>query len=199
MSEEESIENYCDDGNSVEGDGCSSICEIEKGYVCTKGNSSAPSQCTKDEVVDEEVVEEVYEVETLAVRGTTTVQTTVGITVGGSASASSINPASSTLAFSILHQLKLLIMFLMIDTYIAKDVRTVIEGQDFALFTFDFMPSAKIPYLKDAIDWMDLEQRKQQLKELGLGSERSMINLLPTFSVLILLVLIHCLVKLTPS
>ena len=29
----------CDDGNLIDGDGCSSDCKVEAGYVCDGGNS----------------------------------------------------------------------------------------------------------------------------------------------------------------
>lgn len=36
----------CDDGNTVSGDGCSADCNVEADFVCSNGNSSAPSQCS---------------------------------------------------------------------------------------------------------------------------------------------------------
>ena len=36
----------CDDGNTVSGDGCSDICEIEEYYTCTGGTMSSPDYCT---------------------------------------------------------------------------------------------------------------------------------------------------------
>ena len=36
----------CDDGNTINGDGCSSKCSAEVGYRCSKGNDFAPSVCT---------------------------------------------------------------------------------------------------------------------------------------------------------
>lgn len=38
---------YCDDGNSVSGDGCNSGCLIESGYSCTGGSSSTSDTCTE--------------------------------------------------------------------------------------------------------------------------------------------------------
>jgi cysteine-rich repeat protein len=36
----------CDDNNTVDGDGCSSLCRIECGYQCTGGSSEHPDTCT---------------------------------------------------------------------------------------------------------------------------------------------------------
>jgi len=37
--------NYCDDGNLVSGDGCSSTCSLEIGFLCADGNAYTPSTC----------------------------------------------------------------------------------------------------------------------------------------------------------
>ena len=36
----------CDDGNTIDGDGCSSTCEIEKGYHCVGGSPYSKDSCT---------------------------------------------------------------------------------------------------------------------------------------------------------
>ena len=35
----------CDDGNTVDGDGCSSTCSVEVKYRCENGTDVAPSAC----------------------------------------------------------------------------------------------------------------------------------------------------------
>lgn len=35
----------CDDGNTLNGDGCSSICRIENGWECTSNSSNGASTC----------------------------------------------------------------------------------------------------------------------------------------------------------
>lgn len=35
----------CDDGNLVNGDGCSSSCTVENGWVCSGGTPNAPDVC----------------------------------------------------------------------------------------------------------------------------------------------------------
>ena len=39
--------NYCDDGNTNNGDGCSSTWAIETGWTCTGGSNSSPSVCSE--------------------------------------------------------------------------------------------------------------------------------------------------------
>lgn len=36
----------CDDGNTMNGDGCSSMCTIEYGWICYNGSSLYPDNCT---------------------------------------------------------------------------------------------------------------------------------------------------------
>ena len=36
----------CDDGNNIDGDGCSSDCKVEAGYVCEGGSSQDADVCT---------------------------------------------------------------------------------------------------------------------------------------------------------
>ena len=35
----------CDDGNLVDGDGCSSLCKFEEGFICHGGNNISPDKC----------------------------------------------------------------------------------------------------------------------------------------------------------
>ena len=39
------VDNTCDDGNLVDGDGCSSICEVEPTYKCLYGSETSHSVC----------------------------------------------------------------------------------------------------------------------------------------------------------
>lgn len=36
----------CDDGNNIDGDGCSRDCKIEKGYSCVGGSPNSPDTCS---------------------------------------------------------------------------------------------------------------------------------------------------------
>jgi len=38
---------YCDDGNKIDGDGCSSFCTTEAGYYCKGGGPFSPDECFK--------------------------------------------------------------------------------------------------------------------------------------------------------
>ena len=41
------LSTYCDDQNLVDGDGCSSTCQVESGYTCTGGNTVSRDICTE--------------------------------------------------------------------------------------------------------------------------------------------------------
>jgi cysteine-rich repeat protein len=38
----------CEDGNTVDGDGCSSICVVEPGYQCSAGSANKPDKCSPE-------------------------------------------------------------------------------------------------------------------------------------------------------
>ncbi len=42
----ESSDQRCDDGNTVDGDGCDGTCMVECGYVCSMGGAAKPDFCT---------------------------------------------------------------------------------------------------------------------------------------------------------
>lgn len=37
----------CDDGNNINGDGCSSDCQIETGFTCNGGSPNSKDSCSK--------------------------------------------------------------------------------------------------------------------------------------------------------
>jgi cysteine-rich repeat protein len=39
-------EKECDDGNTENGDGCSSTCQVENNYECINGTTTTPSVCS---------------------------------------------------------------------------------------------------------------------------------------------------------
>ena len=40
------VEEECDDGNALSGDGCSEVCSIERGFTCSPTGDSSPDLCT---------------------------------------------------------------------------------------------------------------------------------------------------------
>lgn len=46
----------CDDGNLIDGDGCSSSCAVEPDYVCKDGSAATPSRCVYEGMVKLELL-----------------------------------------------------------------------------------------------------------------------------------------------
>ena len=44
-NEDFDIDEFCDDGNTDDGDGCTSICEVEPLYTCEGGDATTPDTC----------------------------------------------------------------------------------------------------------------------------------------------------------
>eukprot|EP00210_Caulerpa_lentillifera_P002634 g2516.t1 len=78
----------CDDGNRKEGDGCSSYCWVEPGWICS---FTSPSKCRKDYTVTEDSTEEMY-VQTE--QGSVTVNSDTSTQTQSSSSSSSSSSAS---------------------------------------------------------------------------------------------------------
>lgn len=47
----------CDDGNKVDGDGCSSTCTIEGNYTCVNGSATSPSVCSYNQQISLKLVD----------------------------------------------------------------------------------------------------------------------------------------------
>ena len=86
--------------------------------------------------------------------------------------------------YFILHQLQLIILFLMIDPFIPETLKIYLEGQGFALVNFNFIPSGDIPGFDIPIDWLDSEQTNQALNALGVESGSTLVN---NFSLLLMI------------
>ena len=41
----------CDDGNLINGDGCSDVCEVEEGYECMNGSQTEVSVCSYNSTI----------------------------------------------------------------------------------------------------------------------------------------------------
>jgi hypothetical protein len=107
--------------------------------------------------------------------------------------------AGGSSAWSLIHQLQMMILFLLIPTYISDDVRALIEDQDFVLFTFNFIPAVDIPYLNVLCEWFESDQTVQTLVNLGIESQRTFNNLFSLMLVFSGIALLHLGTKFTPE
>ena len=93
----------------------------------------------------------------------------------------------------------MLILFLLIDTYIARDVRSFIEKQEFALFSFNLFPAVQIPYINAPAEWMAAEQDIEELALLGLESSRTFINMYSLIFIIFTSILFHLAILAFPN
>ena len=115
------------------------------------------------------------------------------------ATVSSINAIVSgnppTGIYFILHQLQLIILFLMIDPFIPDTLKTYLENQGFVLVNFNMIPSADIPGIDIPIDWLESEQTNEALSALGIESKSTLVNNLSLFLMIGLIIFIHVMLR----
>ena len=115
------------------------------------------------------------------------------------AAVSSINAIVSgnppTGIYFILHQLQLIILFLMIDPFIPDTLKTYLEGQGFALVNFNMIPSADIPGIDIPVDWLESEQTNEALSALGIESKSTLVNNLSLFLMIGFIIFIHVMLR----
>lgn len=83
---------------------------------------------------------------------------------------------SPTSLWSIINQLQLLILFTLFETEIHDDIRAYIEGQDFAMFNFNFLGLDEIPWFDIPTEWTDAEQPIEGLENIDLDSRSTIKN-----------------------
>jgi len=127
------------------------------------------------------------------------VQSTAGVTAATSVTAALTKAATPRSIWSLLNQLQMLILFLLIDTYIASDVRSFIIKQEFALFSFNFIPVIEIPYINYPAEWMEKAQEIEELELLGLESSRTFNNMYSLMCVILTSIVMHLLLRASPE
>ena len=94
-------------------------------------------------------------------------------------------------AFSLINQFQMFVLLPMIGAYMPIDVIDVITGMDFTMFSFDFIPLVKIPFLTQMIDLIDYNQSNSYYQTIGLSSGSSLVNHLGVILVVLILLLVH--------
>ena len=83
----------------------------------------------------------------------------------------------------------------MIDPFIPDTMKTYLEGQGFALITFNFIPSADIPGIDIPVDWMEADQPNELLESLGIESKSTFINNLSFILTIFGIMALHLLLR----
>ena len=102
--------------------------------------------------------------------------------------------SSPNTLFSIINQFQLFILLPLIPNYFPAKLTDLILGMDFALLSFDFIPTDWIPFIKQVKKWIAYPQTDSYFNEIGLSSGSWIINYLPYMVFFIFLGLIHLLI-----
>ncbi|CAI2369754.1 unnamed protein product [Moneuplotes crassus] len=105
------------------------------------------------------------------------------------------NVSPPTAVYFILHQLQLIILFLMIDPYIPNSMKAYLEGQSLALVNFNFIPTTELPGIDIPVGWMHGEQANEILVTLGIESKSTFVNNMSLFIFIFSLVILHLLLR----
>jgi cysteine-rich repeat protein len=168
-----SINSNWDDGNLINGDGCSNNCQVEEDWICTPGDSTSKSIWKKIEVnaISEALSE-----------GLSEVSSKPYVATAGMAAAS----MSSMLTFSspsnvwqIGNLLQMFMLLLLLDVYIPAKVITFITTNIFALLSFQipFLNEIRDFILGDVLKFFESEQKDEKLKLLDVKSRSTPINI----------------------
>ena len=126
------VESYCDDGNTVDGDGCNSSCKVEDNFKWKGGNETTKDLWTGLLVVSTQ--------ETAAA---STTQAAVGVGTSVSASTSLMSMSSPVGVFAMINQFQMLLLVVISGVYLSDGVKATITGMGFAMFNFDFIKFEK--------------------------------------------------------
>ena len=178
----------CDDGNKLDGDGCSSTWSlIEEGYTCKEGESSTPdiwSENTKNKDLPSD---------------TKGLQVATLVAAGGSAAmnviSSSMSNPSPNSTFSLVNQIQLLLLLLWLPAYLPLKVIDYIRSLAMSLIEFNIDWSF-IFVFKKMINWFDYEQPSDQLYITGVTSGSAFINMADTIAILLSIGVFHLLILL---
>ncbi|CAI2363732.1 unnamed protein product [Moneuplotes crassus] len=170
----------CDDGNTIDGDGCSSDCnKIELAWKC---DTSFPNVCIRDyKSVPMSSSEKSTQAGTLCI-----IAIVVYLNlIGGSLSSSSTNSILSSV-----NQLQLLILFLLCDIFIPLRVVTYLRTLTSSMINININWSFFIVFRKIS-DWFDYPQDRADFDTIEISSGSSLINLNTIIGAFILYIIIH--------
>ena len=118
-------------------------------------------------------------------------QTVVALSATTTVGMAAVQGTSFTGFYLILHQLQMIMLFLTIDSFIPKSVESYLEGQSFALVTFNFISSKDIPFLSVFLKWLDSAQEDQTLSALRFESTSTLVNHFTFLLIILAILTIH--------
>ena len=101
---------------------------------------------------------------------------------------------SITGVFSFINIFQLYILLPMIPDYFPYKVTQFILGNDFVMFSLDFIPVEDIPFVKEIKKWVKYSQPDGYLNDIGLSSGSCIVNYLPIMVLILLIGVFHLIV-----
>lgn len=98
--------------------------------------------------------------------------------------------------FSLINFLQLLVLLpMMVWPFPTKMLNFIIE-LDIALFSMDWIPVGKIPFVKALQSWLSFPQKDEYLKRVEVGDGSTFVNHIPTFLFVLGIALLHPIIAL---
>ena len=122
-------------------------------------------------------------------------QLAVGATAGLSIMKSIMSGNPPTGLYLIIHLLQIIILLLMIDDFVPEELKLYLESLDYALISFNFIPTVKFPVIKIPANWMEAPQPIEALEALGLESKSTFVNTLSLFATVFMIMVVHFILR----
>ncbi|CAI2363878.1 unnamed protein product [Moneuplotes crassus] len=170
----------CDDGNTIEGDGCAPSCDaIEVGWSCEQNN---PTICKRD------YKSVLFTDEEKAIQGSTF--SFIVILVGFSIICRSINQPGGNSALSFMNQIQLLILFVLLEIHLPLRVINFLRSLSVILVNLNISWSFFIAF-REIIDWFDFPQNRADFEMININSGSTLLNLNTLISLIIVFMIFH--------
>lgn len=102
-----------------------------------------------------------------------------------------MNLSAPVAIWIMINHLQLLMLLLLTGAYVPTDIIEYLTSSNYAMLPFDLIPVIKIPLIKDAFEWITLEQTDINLKDIGLESNSTFKNNFMFLLTLISLIMLH--------
>ena len=93
----------------------------------------------------------------------------------------------------MIHQFQMYLLLPLLGAHIHDNVVQFIVGMDFAMFSFNFLPTYKLFGFKHANSYLSIAQDQEYLESIGLESKSAIVNNLQMALVVCLLIILHLL------
>ncbi|CAI2382759.1 unnamed protein product [Moneuplotes crassus] len=214
-------ENYCDDGNSYSGDGCSRDCKVEEGFTCSGGSATSKDVCKRECAVKNckgcigesylqcYVCKNGYDLQDDFSCETSSVPENVkqmgSATTAASGAATSVAVGISILSMSspmavwfLANQFQLFSLLLLANAELPESIIAYINNNGIFSFSMDFIPVMNNPSENMLTSQVHRNQSNEQLGNIGLESESSLVNLGGIMCTLLMLGMAHLVIYVLP-